>query len=213
MADSQFTKLCECGCGQPTTLAVATSNHRGVLKGQPNRYLPGHAGRGRGRITIDKVMARCERVGDCLVWQRAVDWEGYAIGSLNGRDGRMHRLVWEYFNGPIPAGYTIDHVRARGCQHRACCNVAHMEVVTPGENVARGNSPSSLNKLKTHCPKGHPLSGTNLSKAAARQGRRACRECLRERSYAKWYQRRLNTSPRPSIRRRECSDLATKGAR
>ena len=187
MADSQCIKLCECGCGCPAPIATQTRRKFGYIKGQPARYLRGHYR--RPPVTLDDVLARCKRVGECLVWQGALGRDGYAYGTLHGRKGLMHRLVWEHDNGPIPPGYTIDHVRARGCRYVACCNVAHMEVVTPAENVARGTSPSSVNRAKTHCPQGHPLSGDNLSRAGLRLGRRSCRECRRVASYAAWQRR------------------------
>lgn len=36
------SKLCECGCGQPTKLASKTSKQRGWVKGEPLRFINGH---------------------------------------------------------------------------------------------------------------------------------------------------------------------------
>lgn len=38
--------LCECGCGQPTLPAKATDRRAGAVKGQPTRFIRGHASRG-----------------------------------------------------------------------------------------------------------------------------------------------------------------------
>lgn len=38
------TKLCQCGCGLPTTLAASTRSSRGDIKGQPLRFRRGHGG-------------------------------------------------------------------------------------------------------------------------------------------------------------------------
>jgi hypothetical protein len=35
-------KLCECGCGQPVSLAVANNRRSGVIKGTPLRFISGH---------------------------------------------------------------------------------------------------------------------------------------------------------------------------
>ncbi len=35
--------LCECGCGRITTLISMTDHKRGRIKGQPNRFIVGHA--------------------------------------------------------------------------------------------------------------------------------------------------------------------------
>jgi hypothetical protein len=39
---ARSTHLCECGCGQPTNLVTHTDCNRGVSKGEPWRFLPGH---------------------------------------------------------------------------------------------------------------------------------------------------------------------------
>lgn len=36
-------KFCECGCGQQTTPCKQNNIKRGMIKGKPNRFLPGHA--------------------------------------------------------------------------------------------------------------------------------------------------------------------------
>ena len=35
--------------------------------------------------------------------------KGYYQVNINGKVNSWHRLVWEHFNGPIPAGMDIDH--------------------------------------------------------------------------------------------------------
>lgn len=37
-------KLCECGCGKPAPLAKETRPSRGLVKGQPTRFVLGHSG-------------------------------------------------------------------------------------------------------------------------------------------------------------------------
>ena len=37
-------KLCECGCGHPAPLAKRTDPRRGLIAGQPARFIRGHAG-------------------------------------------------------------------------------------------------------------------------------------------------------------------------
>lgn len=44
--------LCQCGCGQPTRICNSTDKKRGRIKGQPFRYLQGHAPR-RSHIKIE----------------------------------------------------------------------------------------------------------------------------------------------------------------
>lgn len=120
------------------------------------------------------LLARTVREGDCLIWQGAQNSRGY--GSVtNGHGGSMlaHRAVWEYVNGPIPEGLTIDHVAERGCVSKLCLNVDHMEVVTRAENVRRAL------RARTHCKHGHELSGDNVRRYTRANGRvhRVCRAC------------------------------------
>jgi hypothetical protein len=37
-------KLCECGCGQPAPIARRTDPRRGLIVGEPSRYIRGHGG-------------------------------------------------------------------------------------------------------------------------------------------------------------------------
>jgi len=103
-----------------------------------------------------------------------------------GRWGNAHVVAWKLLIGPIPDGMQLDHVAARGCVSRACCNPAHLEPVTCRENLLRSDSTlAGINARKTHCPQGHPFSEENTEHTP--QGRRKCRTCRAEeskRSYA-----------------------------
>lgn len=102
----------------------------------------------------------------CHVWLGALQSKGYG-SAADGRGGVQlaHRLAWEDAHGPIPAGLTIDHL----CLNPRCVNVAHMELVTPAENTARGR------KLRAYCPRGHEYTPENTSHNS--RGWRYCREC------------------------------------
>lgn len=130
----------------------------------------------------DRVRARCEWVGDCFVWQGGKTKRGYGLLAVErgngGRKAYVHRIAYEHTHGPIPEGLTIDHVKARGCVSRACCNAAHLEAVTNRENSLRGDSGPAQNARKTHCPKGHLLVEPNLVlRHGGLRGRRECRVC------------------------------------
>lgn len=114
----------------------------------------------------------------CLLWIGAKTPKGYGRITLDKRSREVHRVMWEIFEGPIPEGHHLDHVKERGCVHRNCANVAHLEPVTPAENNIRSTSPTALNARKTECSKGHPFDEANTYLMP--DGGRSCQTCRRE---------------------------------
>ena len=103
----------------------------------------------------------------------------YGVFWANGKKVYAHRFSYGLHHATIPAGMTIDHVKARGCTSTLCDNPHHLEVVTNKVNVLRGNTLPALEATVTHCPQGHPYSEENTY---VWQDRRQCRIC---RSYKK----------------------------
>ena len=131
---------------------------------------------------MDLLDAHAEKIvvvpNGCYVWVGCRHGNGYGQVRVHGAGMcYTHRVAYEYAHGRIPKGLVIDHL----CRDRACCNPDHLEVVTHGENIRRGDA-GIYNKRKTHCPKGHPLSGANLY--VDPKGRRYCRSCARARDRA-----------------------------
>jgi hypothetical protein len=109
---------------------------------------------------------------ECWPWTAAVGKHGYGVlGVGPHKTTTAPRFAYELLVGPIPKGLTIDHL----CRNRLCVNPNHLEVVTRGENVLRGESVPAQNARKTHCKRGHLLAGDNL--IITSQGRR-CRACV-----------------------------------
>jgi hypothetical protein len=52
-----------------------------------------------------------------------------------GKQGIAHRAAYRELVGPIPAGLVLDHL----CRNKRCVNPKHLEPVTQGENVRRGD--------------------------------------------------------------------------
>lgn len=111
----------------------------------------------------------------CWLWTKGQNGNGYGRLRVDGRMQYVHRLAYEAFVGPIPIGLVLDHVNERGCTSPACCNPAHLEPVTNGENGRRGIK----GVLTTHCPSGHAYTPENIR--IRPNGHRVCRTCHRDR--------------------------------
>ena len=115
----------------------------------------------------------------CWLWFGATNHDGYGIVIVYPSPFSVHskvtiyahRMSYESYVGPIPKNYTLDHL----CRIRRCVNPAHLEAVPHIVNVMRGIHPTTINKAKTHCKRGHLLTGKNLIEH--KDGRRECRTC------------------------------------
>lgn len=106
--------------------------------------------------------------GGCWLWGLSLDKStGYGQITIANRVYKAHRVSYEAFVGPIPAGLHIDHL----CRVRNCVNPEHLEPVTPLVNTRR--SPITHGN-ETHCPQGHAYDEANTYRAG---GRRLCRKC------------------------------------
>jgi hypothetical protein len=160
-------KLCECGCGQPTKLASKTKATRGEFKGQPQRFIHGHAARVIRGTLIERLERRIRVDGSCWIWTGGTS-TGYGVVQAHGRSERAHRVLYELLVGQIPAGAHLHHE----CHKPSCVNPAHLRPVTPsahtllhGRNVIR-------------CPAGHDYTEENTYVIPG-TSQRQCRLCKR----------------------------------
>lgn len=70
-------------------------------------------------------------VSECVIWAGART-NGYGVVNVGGRIKRVHRLVWEEANGPIPDGLVIMHT----CDTPACVRLEHLRLGTKADNTA-----------------------------------------------------------------------------
>lgn len=123
--------------------------------------------------------SKVEKTETCWNWLAGKDKDGYGQFCFNHKGVRAHRFAYQITKGDIPKGLTIDHL----CRNTSCVNPDHLEAVTIKINTLRGFSKSAINAQKTHCHRGHSLTGDNLY---FRCGSRMCRICLGINA-KKWY--------------------------
>ena len=124
----------------------------------------------------------------CWLWKGTINpVTGYGAISITcelkkHKGLSPHRVAYELIKGPIPVGLDLDHL----CRNPPCVNPAHLEPVTRKENLLRGvGTFQAQYGLRTHCAKGHPLSGENLRigwaqiRDAPRYSFRICLTCRR----------------------------------
>lgn len=114
--------------------------------------------------------------GFCWLWQASKNGSsGYGLFKIKGKYKQAHRVAYELTKGPIPEGLVLDHL----CRNRLCVNPDHLEPVTIGENISRGDNHF---RRATHCKRGHEFTSDNTLILST--GSRACRACARLRMAA-----------------------------
>jgi hypothetical protein len=103
-------------------------------------------------------------------WRGARSPKGYGSVDIDGVRWQTHRYAYTTMVAAIPEGYEIDHL----CGNTSCCNPQHLEAVTPEEHWKRSDQ-GRYNRMKDHCPKGHPYDSINTILKTS--GGRGCREC------------------------------------
>jgi len=76
---------------------------------------------------------RVDQESGCWLWIGSLHPKGYGSFYAGGRHIYAHRYLYEYLNGPVPAGLELHH----NCENKSCVRPHHLEAVTHQENIRR----------------------------------------------------------------------------
>lgn len=135
-----------------------------------------------GNTLDERFWVKVVKSPDCWEWTGAKRPEGHGVFRIDSGGNKnipAHKYSYETLIGPVPDGLVLDHL----CRNTSCVNPSHLEPVTQGENVLRGDSPMAHNLRKTHCKYSHEFTPENTYLVQARgKTQRHCRECSLRRS-------------------------------
>lgn len=114
---------------------------------------------------LERFCKHVHKTESCWLWTGSLDTSGYGILRVGKKTTSAHRFAYEVQVGLIAGGMQLDHL----CCVRNCVNPAHLEQVTPEENMRR------VRERNTHCQHGHEFTPENT------YWMRACRICQVER--------------------------------
>lgn len=124
------------GCSNPSNARSLCKAHwsRWKRHGDPLGGGPAEPAGWRDRSTAQRIYdGTVVSSTGCWEWQQNRTNGGYGLMSIRNFPNLVHRVSYEEFVGQIPPGLQIDHL----CRNRICCNPAHLEPVTPAENLRR----------------------------------------------------------------------------
>ena len=165
------------GCDNPLRSRGWCATHwdRWRVHGDPRAHIPI---RTKGRSESERFWCKVDVGHPAGCWEWAAGTNRHGYGIFDGTQEKLaHRWAYAHLMGSIPDGLTLDHL----CRNPPCVNPDHLEPVTQAENTRRGFGVARRAGERTHCPQGHPYSGSNLYITPS-TGARICRACSSSRT-------------------------------
>lgn len=157
---SESPKLCECGCGKPTTIATRTDNSERSrrIKGQPGRFLKGHNSKfGRASVRNPREYNSYKNMVQRCTNPKNPDYEHYGGRGITICARWLEKRGFLNFladMGPRPEGTSIDRQKVNGNYEPSNCvwlptekqNGNRRGCVSRKENAASGGSVTTIAK-------------------------------------------------------------------
>lgn len=141
-----------------------------------------------GRKTLEeRFWEKVEKTDTCWFWTGHTTANGYGTFWVGGEKRHVyaHHASMMLLCGVTDFAARLDRDEQWDhlCRVRHCVRPAHLDLVTARTNTLRGEAPSAMNALKTHCKRGHEFTPENTGdqRRGGKVVGRACRTCERER--------------------------------
>ncbi|MEE8473555.1 MAG: hypothetical protein V3S82_10350 [Dehalococcoidia bacterium] len=121
---------------------------------------------------MEARIERQESTG-CWLWTGGVTTGGYSVSCGGLAIQLAHRVMYAILLGDTEL--RLVHL----CGVSLCVNPDHMEAVTMGEIIKRGQTPPARHSRKTWCNNGHEFTEDNTRRI---KGHRVCKRCKLDQS-------------------------------
>jgi len=127
-------RKCACGCSGWTS-----GPDRYWLCGHSSRSTEGRArmaeigrrSKGKPEERLLKLMGEPDPETGCRDFMGRLDRQGYGVLSIDDRNARAHRVVFQLFVRPLQPGEVVHH----RCERPTCCEPTHLQALQPGEHT------------------------------------------------------------------------------
>lgn len=121
---------------------------------------------------------------ECWPWTGFCVPKGYGTVVIRQSVYIASRIAYFLSTGQWPLEQILH-----SCDNPPCCNPSHLREGSIADNMAdRDSRGRHRNTQKTHCLRGHPLSGDNLK---MHKGRRRCATCHRDQERERYQAKQL----------------------